>query len=388
MAEKRDFYEVLGLQKGASDDEIKKAFRKLAKQYHPDLNPGDKEAEQKFKEVNEAYGVLSDPDKKAKYDRFGHAGVDPSYGAGQGGGFGGGFGGFGGFDGDIDLGDIFGSFFGGGMGGRSGTRRQNAPQKGADREARVTITFEEAAFGCKKDISFNRIEKCEDCAGSGAAKGTSPETCSQCHGSGTVTTQQRTPFGMFQSQSACPSCGGKGKTIKTPCTSCNGQGFNRKSKKLNVTIPAGIDDGQNVVLTAQGDAGRNGGPNGDVYVEVSIKKHAIFEREDRNIYCDVPITFAEAVLGATIDVPTLEGKVDYEIPEGTQTGTVFKMKGKGITEIRGTRRGDLIFRVVVEVPKNLNKHQKDLLKAFSDSVGEKNNVQKKSFFDKLSDLFS
>jgi len=386
MAEKRDFYEVLGLQKGASDEEIKKAFRKLAKQYHPDLNPGDKEAEQKFKEVNEAYGVLSDPDKKAKYDRFGHAGVDPSYGAGQGGGFGGGFGGFGGFDGDIDLGDIFGSFFGGGMGGRS-SRRQNAPQKGADREARVTITFEESAFGCKKDVSFTRIEKCEDCNGSGAAKGTSPETCSQCHGSGTVTSQQRTPFGVFQSQTSCPTCGGKGKTIKTPCTSCNGQGFNRKSKKLTVTIPAGIDDGQNVVLSGQGDAGRNGGPNGDVYVEVSIKKHPIFEREDRNIYCDVPITFSEAVLGGTIDVPTLEGKVDYEIPEGTQTGTVFKLKGKGITEIRGSRRGDLVFRVVVEVPKNLNKQQKDLLKAFADSIGEKNNVQKKSFFDKLSDLF-
>lgn len=383
MAEKRDFYEVLGLSKGASDEEIKKAFRKMAKEYHPDLHPGDAEAEQKFKEVNEAYGVLSDPDKKAKYDRFGHAGVDPSYGAGQGG-----YGGFGGDFGGVDLGDIFGSIFGtGGFGGSSSRRNSNAPQQGADREARVTITFEEAAFGCKKDISFNRIEKCSECQGSGAAKGTTPETCSQCHGSGTVRTQQRTPFGVFQSQSSCPTCSGKGKIIKTPCSSCNGQGFVRNSKKLSVTIPAGVDDGQNVVLSGQGDAGRNGGRNGDVYVEVSIKKHPVFEREDRNIYCDVPITFSEAVLGATIDVPTLEGKVDYEIPEGTQTGTVFKLKGKGITEIRGTRRGDLVFRVIVEVPKNLNKHQKELLKAFADSCGEKNNVQKKGFFDKLSDMF-
>ncbi len=386
MAEKRDFYEVLGLSKGASDEEIKKAFRKMAKQYHPDLHPGDKDAEQKFKEINEAYGVLSDPDKKSKYDRFGHAGVDPSYGAGQGGAGFGGFGGFGGGFEDIDLGDIFGSFFGGGMGGSS-SRRNNAPQKGANREARVSITFEEAAFGCKKDVSFTRIEKCDDCGGSGAAKGTSPETCSNCGGSGTVRTQQRTPLGVFQSQSACSHCGGKGKVVKSPCQSCNGSGYIRKQKKLTVTIPAGIDDGQSVVLSGQGDSGRNGGPAGDVFVEVTIKKHPIFEREDRNIYCDVPITFSEAVLGATIDVPTLEGKVDYAIPEGTQTGTVFKLKGKGITEIRGTRRGDLVFRVVVEVPKNLNKEQKDLLKAFADSCGEKNNVQKKGFFDKLSDMF-
>ncbi len=386
MAEKRDYYEVLGLSKGASDEEIKKAFRKMAKQYHPDLHPGDAEAEQKFKEVNEAYGVLSDPDKKSKYDRFGHAGVDPSYGAGQGGAYGG-YGGFGGFDGDIDLGDIFGSFFGGGMGGRS-SRRQNAPQRGADRQTRVTITFEEAAFGCKKDISFGRIERCESCSGSGAAKGTSPETCPNCNGSGTVRTQQRTPFGVFQSQTSCSHCGGKGKVIKNPCTSCNGTGYTRVNKNLTVNIPAGIADGQTVVLNGQGDAGRNGGTSGDVHVEVSIKKHAIFSREGTNIYCDVPITFSEAVLGATIDVPTLEGKVDYSIPEGTQTGTVFKLKNKGITEIRSTKRGDLIFRVIVEVPKNLNKHQKELLKAFADSCGEKNNVQKKSFFDKLSDLFS
>lgn len=384
MADKRDYYEVLGLSKGASDEEIKKAFRKMAKKYHPDLHPGDAEAEKMFKEVNEAYGVLSDPEKKSRYDRFGHAGVDPSYGAGQ--GAGGGFGGFGGFDGDIDLGDIFGSFFGGGMGGSS-SRRHNAPQRGSDRSARVTITFEEAAFGCKKEISFTRIEKCEKCSGSGAKEGTSPETCPNCQGSGTVRTQQRTPFGVFQSQRPCDRCQGKGKIVKNPCEECSGTGFVRKQKNLTVTIPAGVDNGMSVRLPGQGDAGRNGGPNGDVLVEVRVKDHAIFSREDRNIYCDVPITFSEAVLGATIDVPTLEGKVEYDIPEGTQTGTVFKMKGKGITEIRGSRRGDLIFRVIVEVPKNLSKEQKELLKAFADSCGEKNNVQKKSFFDKLADMF-
>ena len=276
--EKRDYYEVLGLQKGASDDEIKKAFRKMAKQYHPDLHPGDKEAEQKFKEINEAYGVLSDADKKSKYDRFGHAGVDPSYGAGQGGGFGG----FGGGFGDVDLGDIFGSFFGGGMGGTS-SRRANAPQRGADREASVTITFEEAAFGCKKDVSFTRIEKCGDCNGSGAAKGTSPETCSACSGTGSVRTQQRTPFGVFQSPHACDKCGGKGKVVKSPCSSCSGSGFIRKQKKLTVTIPAGIDDGMSVVLNGQGDSGRNGGPSGDTLVEIRVKKHKLFEREGRNL---------------------------------------------------------------------------------------------------------
>ncbi len=384
MAEKRDFYEVLGLSKGASDEEIKKAFRKKAKEYHPDLHPGDKEAEKNFKEVNEAYGVLSDAEKKARYDQFGHAGVDPSYGQG-GGGFGGGFGGFGGGFGDVDLGDIFSSFFGGGMGGSSS--RPNAPQKGQDREAKVRITFEEAAFGCKKDISFTRIEKCVDCQGSGAAKGTTPETCSACGGTGKVTTQQRTPLGVFRSQRVCDKCSGKGKTVKTPCQSCNGSGYVRKQKKLTVTIPAGIDDRQNIVLSGQGDAGRNGGQNGDVYVEVSVKKHDMFEREGMNIYCDVPISFAEAALGATIKVPTLEGNVDYNIPEGTQSATVYTLKGKGITEVHGTRRGNLVFRVIVEVPKNLSAKQKELLRAFAETCGEKNNEQKKNFFDKMKESF-
>jgi len=386
MAEKRDFYEVLGLQKGASDDEIKKAFRKMAKKYHPDLHPGDAEAEKKFKEVNEAYGVLSDPDKKARYDKFGHAGVDPSYGQGAGsGGFGGGFGGFGGgFD---DLGDIFSSFFGGGMGGSSSSRR-NAPTRGQDRQASVTITFEEAAFGCKKDISFSRVETCPDCNGTRAAKGTSPKKCTNCGGTGSVRTQQRTPLGVFQSQHPCNACSGTGNIIETPCSTCNGRGNIRKQKKLSVNIPAGIDHGQNIVLTGQGDAGANGGPSGDAFVTVQIKKHAMFERDGMNVYCDVPITFAEAALGATIKVPTLEGDVEYSIPEGTQSGTVFTLKNKGITEIRGSRRGNFIFTVNVEVPKNLNSKQKELLQAFAETCGEKNNVQKKNFFDKMKDLLS
>lgn len=381
MAEKRDFYEVLGIQKGASDDEIKKAFRKMAKKYHPDLHPGDAEAEKSFKEVNEAYGVLSDPEKKSRYDKFGHAGVDPSYGQGAGGGgFSGGFGGFGGgFD---DIGDIFSSFFGGGMGGSSSSRR-NAPTRGQDRQTSVNITFEEAAFGCKKDISFARVETCPDCNGTRAAKGTSPKKCTNCGGSGTVRTQQRTPLGVFQSQHPCNTCSGTGNIIETPCPTCNGRGNVRKQKNLSVNIPAGIDHGQNIVLTGQGDAGSNGGPNGDAYVTVNIKKHAMFTREGMNVYCDVPITFAEAALGATIKVPTLDGDVEYSIPEGTQSGTVFTLKNKGITEIRGSRRGNFIFTVIVEVPKNLNSKQKELLKAFAETCGEKNNVQKKNFFDKM-----
>lgn len=383
MAEKRDYYEVLGLKKGASDEEIKKAFRKMAKQYHPDLHPGDAEAEKKFKEINEAYGVLSDADKKSKYDAYGHAGVDPSYGAGAGGGFGGGFSGFGGFD---DLGDIFSSMFGGGFGGGASQRR-NAPQRGSDREASISISFEEAAFGCKKDVSFARIETCPECNGTKAKKGTSPTKCTNCGGTGTVRTQQRTPLGVFQSQRPCPHCSGTGSVISDPCPNCSGKGNIRKQKKLTVNIPAGIDDGQSIILSGQGDSGVNGGPSGDAYVRVSVKKHAMFERDGMNIYCDVPITFAEAALGATIKVPTLEGYVDYSIPEGTQSGTVFTLKNKGITEINGSRRGNLVFRANVEVPKNLNSKQKEALKAFAESLGEKNNIQKKNFFDKMKDLF-
>ena len=375
---KRDYYEVLGLAKGASDDEIKKSYRKLAKKYHPDLNPGDAEAEKNFKEVNEAYSVLSDADKKAKYDQYGHAAFDPGAG-----GFGGsGFGGFGGMD--FDMGDIFSSFFGGG----GGARRSNGPVQGNDREARVTLTFEEAAFGVKKEINYNRVEKCPSCEGSGAQKGTSPKTCPKCGGTGSVRVQQRTPFGMMQSTRPCQECHGSGKIIETPCSDCRGSGTTVKRKTLEVNIPAGIDDGQEIVARGQGDAGKNGGLNGDLYISVHVKEHSVFVREGSDIFCDVPITFVEAALGATIKVPTLEGDMDYEIPEGTQTGSRFTLREKGMPSVNGKRRGNLTFKVIVDVPKNLNAKQKDMLRDFAKTCGEKNNLQKEGFAEKMRKLFN
>ena len=365
MAEaKRDYYEVLGLSKGASDDEIKKAFRQMAKKYHPDLHPGDAEAERNFKEVNEAYEVLSDADKKARYDQYGFAGVDPSYGAGAGGGYGGGFGGFSGDFGD--LGDIFSSFFGGG--GGSSQARRNGPMRGEDLEAQVVISFEEAVFGCKKEVSYNRVEKCDDCKGSGAAAGTTPETCPKCGGSGQVRVTQQTMFGVMQTSKACPDCRGTGKFIKTPCSNCRGTGMVRIRKKLDVTIPAGVEDGQQLRLNGQGSEGRNGGPAGNLYVTVRVRPHAFFERDGINVYCNVPITFTEAALGAEIEVPVLEGgTTEYKIPAGTQTGTRFTLRGRGIRHIGGRGVGDLIFTTVVETPKNLNAEQKELLRKLEES---------------------
>lgn len=381
MADKRDYYEVMGVPKNASDDEIKKAYRKLAKKYHPDLNPGDKEAEAKFKEVNEAYEVLSDKDKRARYDQFGFAGVDPNYGAGQG-GFGGGFGGF-----DMgDLGDIFGSFFGGGFGGSSRSRR-NAPQRGETLQQRIILSFEEAAFGCEKEISINRIESCEDCGGTGAEQGSSVETCSNCRGSGMVTQTQRTPLGMFQTQAACPNCRGTGKIIRKPCKKCSGTGKVRKSRTLKVKIPAGIDDGQSIQLRGQGNAGTNGGPNGDVIVTIAIRPHPIFNRDGNNVICDIPISFPQAALGDTLQVPTIDGKVEYTIPEGTQNGTVFRLKGKGIQNVNGRGRGDQYVRVTIEVPTRLTEHQKRLLRDFESSTTDENQAQRKSFWDKVKDAF-
>ena len=371
---KRDYYEVLGVQKGASEDEIKKAYRSLAKKYHPDMNPGNAEAEVKFKEVNEAYAVLSDSEKRSKYDRFGHDAFDPTSG-------GGGFGGFGGFGGaDFDFGDIFSSFFGGGS--TSSRSRANAPIEGDDIGARISISFEEAAFGCKKDINFARVENCSDCGGSGAEKESDIEKCSECRGTGRVTVRQQTMLGYMQTQRTCPKCNGRGKTIKNPCKNCNGKGRVKLNKKLEVNIPAGIDNGNNIVLRGQGSAGVNGGPNGDLIIEVRVKEHSIFTRKSNNIYCDVPISFAEATLGAEIDVPVLGGGTDkYKIPEGTQTGTKFTMKGKGISDINTKRKGDLIITVEVETPRNLNSKQKDLLKAFSESLGERE-VSSKIFLNK------
>lgn len=380
MADKRDYYEVLGLDKSADEGAIKKAYRNLAKKYHPDMNPGDAEAEKNFKEVNEAYAILSDPEKKARYDQYGHAGVDPN------GGFDGGFGGFGGgFDASDIFGDIFGSFFGGGGGGfGSQSSRRNGPVRGSDIHQRVTISFEEAAFGCKKDISYGRVEKCPECEGSGAKKGTTVDTCQTCHGTGQVRVQQRTMLGMMQTTRPCDDCGGTGKKIKDPCGYCKGKGYVKNSKKFEITIPAGIDDGQRVAARKQGDAGRNGGEAGDLIVTVIVRPHPIFERDGYNIYCEVPITFAEAALGAELQIPTLEGKETYKIPEGTQHGTRFTVKGKGIPYINNNKmRGDLIFTVAIETPKGLSEAQKDLLRKFAESLGEKNNTKKNSFIKKL-----
>lgn len=383
MAEKRDYYEVLGLGKNASDAEIKSAYRKLAKKYHPDLNPGDKEAEEKFKEVNEANDVLSDPQKRQRYDQFGFAGVDPNYGAGQGGaGFGGGFGG-------VDLGDIFGDIFGGGFGGFGGGRANpNAPRKGHDIQASVILTFEEAAHGCTKKVTINRQQTCPDCGGTGAERGSSPETCTECGGRGYVVTQQRTPFGVMQSQQPCPHCGGRGTIIRNPCKTCRGTGKTGARKTLEVKIPAGIDDDQNIALRGQGDAGTNGGPAGDVIVRVTVKEDPVFERDNYDVYVRVPITFSQAVLGAEIEVPTVDGKVAQRIPEGTQSGTKFRLRGKGIQYLNGRGRGDQYVIVDVEIPKKLTKSQREALKAFEDSLKDDNYEKRKGFFKNLKDRFS
>ena len=383
MADKRDYYEVLGVDKGVGEDDLKKAYRKAAKKYHPDLNPGDKEAEVKFKEVNEAYEVLSDKEKRARYDQFGHAGVDPNFNAG-GGGYGGGFGGFGGGFGDFgDLGDILGSMFGGG----SSRRNPNAPRRGADTAANVIISFEEAAKGCKKTIKVTRIENCSDCGGSGAQKGTTPKSCPNCHGSGYVTSVQRTPFGAMQSQHPCEQCRGTGKIIDNPCRTCGGKGKIRHTLNEEIDIPAGIDDGQIINIRGGGDAGINGGPSGDLRVNVTVRPHPIFERDGFDVFCEIPITFSQAALGAEITVPTLDGKVKFTIHEGTQPGDEFKLKGKGIQRLRYSGRGDQYVKINVEIPKNLSKEQKQHLKEFDELSDDKNYKKRKSFLDKVKDFF-
>ena len=373
MADKRDYYEVLGISKGASEDEIKKAYKKMARKYHPDLNPGDKEAEENFKEVNEAYEVLSDPDKKARYDQYGHAGVDPNFGAGAG------------FDGNFDfgdLGDIFGSFFGGGVGG-GGQRRRNGPQRGESIRMSVSVDFIEAAFGCEKEVTVERSEQCPTCKGNGCAPGTTPEVCPDCHGSGAVTQSQRTPFGVMQTQAVCGKCRGTGKIIHQPCPDCHGSGRARKRKTVKVNIPAGIDNGQTISLRGQGHAGKNGGPNGDLLITVMVKPHDIFHREGTSVFCEAPITFTQAVLGAEMEIPTIDGKVKYTIPEGTQTGTVFRLRGKGIPVLNGHGRGDQYVTVTIETPRGLNREQKDALKKFSETLGEGNYEKQRSFFKKF-----
>lgn len=375
---KRDFYEVLGLQKGASDDAIKKAYRQMAKKYHPDLNPGDKEAEARFKEVNEAYEVLSDPEKKSRYDQFGHAGVDPNFGAG-------GYSGAG-FDGmDFDLGDIFSSFFGGGGGRRA---NPNAPRRGSDVAASVIISFEESARGCKKQVNVPLVTTCPDCGGSGAKKGTSPKTCPNCNGTGQERRQQRTPFGVVQTQTTCSRCRGRGSIVETPCPTCSGNGQVRKTSLIGVNIPAGIDDGQVITIRGKGNAGTHGGPAGDLQIQVSVRPHPVFERDGYDIWCELPLTFAQAALGAEVSVPTLDGNIPFTIKEGTQPGDTLRLKGKGFPYLNGRGTGDEIFRVVVEVPKNLTSEQKKLLRSFEDATGDKNYQKRRTFFDKIKDAFN
>ncbi len=377
MAEqKRDYYEVLGVSRGASEDEIKKAYKKMARKYHPDLNPGDKTAEEKFKEVNEAYEVLSDADKKARYDQYGHAGVDPNFGAG---GFGGGF------DGSFDfgdLGDIFGSFFGGGFGGGRRTN-PNAPPRGESIRMSIAISFEEAAFGCEKAVTVERYETCDTCHGNGCAPGTSPEVCPDCHGTGTVQVRRQTPMGVFATSSPCPKCGGKGRIIHQPCKDCRGSGMVRKKKTIQASIPAGIDNGQTISIRGQGNAGKNGGPAGDLLITITVRPHELFRREGTSVLCEAPITFTQAVLGAELEIPTIDGKVKYTLPEGTQSGTTFRLKGKGIPSINGRGRGDQYVTVYIETPKNLNKEQKEALKKFAETMGESNYEEQKKFFKKF-----
>ncbi len=362
MADKRDYYEVLGLGKNASEADIKKAFRKLAKENHPDLHPNDKECEERFKEINEAYEVLSDSDKRSKYDQFGFAGVDPNYGAasGDGSGFGAGFG-------DFDLGDIFGSFFSG-FGGSGSARNRNAPVRGDNIRIGLTISFEEAAFGCDKNVSVSRIETCDECGGNGCAKGTTPEVCPTCHGTGTVMTQKRTMFGVMQTSSACSKCGGTGKIIHQPCSKCHGAGAVKKQKNISVNIPAGIDHNQTISLRGQGNAGLNGGPTGDLLITISIRPHEYFQREGSSILYEMPVSVTQAILGAELEVPTLDGKVKYSIPEGTQSGTVFRLKGKGVPFLRGNGRGDQFVTVNVTIPKNLTSEQREIVRQLDESL--------------------
>lgn len=376
---KKDYYEILGLQKGASDDEIKKAFRKMALKYHPDRNQGSKESEEKFKEINEAYQVLSDPEKKAQYDQYGTTDFN-------GGGFEGGFdfsdfGGFGGF------GDIFDSFFGGGFSGSG--RRRNGPERGADLEYSLNLTFEEAVFGVEKEISITRSEGCEKCGGSGAKAGSHPQTCDKCGGTGQVRTQRNTPLGSFVSMSACDKCAGKGTIITDPCPECKGKGSVRKQRKIKINVPAGVDTGNIIPIRGQGEHGKNGGPTGDLYINLRVAPHANFKRKGFDIYIDTHISFAKAALGTEIKVPTVDGDVKYDVPAGTQPGTIFRLKGKGVPKVNGHGRGDQYVNVVVDIPKNLNQKQKEALVMFMEASGEipDGEGNKKSFVDKIRDSF-
>jgi molecular chaperone DnaJ len=375
---KRDYYEVLGVAKNASDEELKKAYRKLAMKYHPDRNPGDAAAEEKFKEAKEAYEMLTDADKRAAYDRFGHAGVDPNAGGGPGGA------GFGNFS--EAFGDIFGDIFGA-AGGRGGGGGRSNVYRGSDLRYSMEITLEQAAAGFTTEIKVPSWETCDTCDGTGAKPGTKAETCKTCGGQGQVRMQQ----GFFSIQQTCPSCRGSGKTIPNPCTACDGVGRIRKQKTLEVKIPAGIDDGMRIRSSGNGEPGLNGGPSGDLYVEVSIKPHRVFQREGDDLHCEVPVSFARAALGGSIDVPTLNGKASFDLPEGTQTGKTFRLRGKGIRNVRSSVAGDLYCHVVVETPVKLNDRQRRILEDFEASLeegGDRHSPQSKSWMEKVRDFFN
>ena len=376
---KRDYYEVLGVDKTVSADEIKSAYRKMAIKYHPDRNPGDKDAETKFKEINEAYSVLSDPEKKKMYDQFGHAGVDPNAGFG-GGGFQGGFGGF------DDIFDMFGGMFGGRSG--FGQQRRNGPMKGRDLQQGLSITFEEAAFGVKKDIRISKYVKCEKCGGSGAEPGTKKAQCPKCGGSGQIHTQQRTPFGSFSSVQPCDRCGGTGEIIEKPCSECGGSGQVKKTVTIAVNIPAGVDNDSVIPIRGQGEPGINGGPNGDLYIVLSVKPHKIFKRRGSDLQLEIPISFEQAALGAEITVPTLEEKIKYKVPAGTQPGTIFRLKGKGIASPRGGRKGDMYIKVNLEIPTKLSSKQKDAIKNMGNALDEGCYKGKSKFMKTIKDLFN
>ena len=374
---KQDYYEILGVPKTAEEREIKKAYKRLAMKFHPDRNQGDKEAEAKFKEIKEAYEVLTDAQKRAAYDQYGHAAFE------QGGMGGGGFGG-GGFGGGADFSDIFGDVFGDIFGGGRGRQRA---ARGADLRYNMDLTLEEAVRGVTKEIRIPTLEECDVCHGSGAKAGTQPQTCSTCHGAGQVQMRQ----GFFTVQQACPTCHGRGSVIKDPCNACHGHGRVEKSKTLSVKIPAGVDTGDRIRLSGEGEAGEQGAPAGDLYVQVSVKKHPIFEREENNLYCEVPINFAMAALGGEIEVPTLDGRVKLKVPSETQTGKLFRMRGRGVKSVRGGAVGDLLCRVVVETPVSLNEKQKALLRELEESFGgpsgEHNSPRSKSFFDGVKKFF-
>ena len=386
MADKRDYYEVLGVDKGADDATIKSAYRKLAKKYHPDVNPGDKEAEKKFKEATEAYGVLSDPDKRRQYDQFGHAAFENGGAGGAGG-----FGGFSGFDG-ADMGDIFGDIFGDLFGGGGRRRANNGTMKGDNVRASVRITFEEAVFGCEKELDLNLKENCNTCHGTGAKPGTSPETCPKCHGEGQVVYTQQSMFGMVRNVQTCPECHGTGKVIKDKCPDCRGTGYVNQRKKIQVSVPAGIDNGQSIRIRDKGEPGTNGGPRGDLLVEVIVSRHPIFQRQDMNIFSTAPITFAQAALGGEVRISTVDGDVMYDVKPGTQTDTKVRLKGKGVPSLRNKSvRGDHYVTLVVQVPTKLNEDAKEALRKFDEACGNRpagsTEKKKKGFMDKLKETF-